>query len=95
MRKDVGLVLVIQSRKVPGYGKRQPHAKERARPMPGMTTASQLESYFEKDFNPSPTSQVAETMRQLLPLHPELSFDDLRELARREAKKTAQTACKK
>jgi hypothetical protein len=47
-----------------------------------LTTHDQLERYFEQDCNPSPTSKVAETMRELLKLHPGRSFDELRQLAR-------------
>ena len=46
-------------------------------------TASQLEVYFESDHrNPAPSSPIAAAMRELFKLHPELSFDELRELAR-------------
>jgi hypothetical protein len=77
MRKDVGLVLVIQSRKVPGYGKRKP-SKKKSEPR---VTLAQLEKYFCEKFNPSASSRVAAAMRELLKENPELSFDELRLLA--------------
>jgi hypothetical protein len=51
--------------------------------MKPLTTLAQLEKWFESSHeNPSPSSPIAVTMRQLLPSHPGLSFDELRELAR-------------
>jgi|HubBroStandDraft_6_1064221.scaffolds.fasta_scaffold01157_11 hypothetical protein len=53
-----------------------------------MTTAGQLEAYFESDHrNPAPSSLVAEKMRELLEKNPGLSFDELRELARSQMKR--------
>jgi hypothetical protein len=37
--------------------------------------------------NPSPTSKVAELMRELLEKNPGLSFDELRELSRAQMKR--------
>jgi hypothetical protein len=52
-----------------------------------MTTAGQLEAWFlSSHLNPAPTSAVAAVMRSLLEKHPDLSFDELRELARERSK---------
>lgn len=41
-----------------------------------------LEDYFRLRGNPAATSPIAERMRQLHELYPDLSFDELRTLAR-------------
>jgi hypothetical protein len=50
--------------------------------MKPLTTATQLERWFENSDNPAPSSKVAELMRELLEKNPDLSFDQLHELAR-------------
>jgi hypothetical protein len=54
-----------------------------------LTTLAQPERYFGQNYYPSPTSKG----RRVDALA--LAVDELREHARREAKKTEQTACKK
>jgi hypothetical protein len=50
--------------------------------MKALTTAAQLEKWFENSDNPAPTSRVAELMRELLAKNPDLSFEQLHQLAR-------------
>jgi len=48
-----------------------------------LTTRDQLEAWFlSSHLNPSPSSPIAALMRELLEKNPDLSFDQLRELAR-------------
>jgi hypothetical protein len=51
--------------------------------MKPLTTLGQLEKWFESSHeNPSPTSRIAELMRELLEKNPDLSFEQLHQLAR-------------
>jgi hypothetical protein len=48
-----------------------------------LTTRDQLEAWFvSSHLNPSPTSKIAEAMRELLEKNPNLSFEQLHQLAR-------------
>jgi hypothetical protein len=52
-----------------------------------LTTEAQLERWFESSHqNPAPSSPTAAAMRELLKFHPDLSFDELRQLARNQIK---------
>jgi hypothetical protein len=51
--------------------------------MKPLTTLGQLEAWFASShLNPSPTSRIAELMRELLEKNPDLSFEQLHQLAR-------------
>jgi hypothetical protein len=51
-------------------------------PMKPLTTAEQLERWFENSDNPVPSSKVAELMRELVEKSPNLSFEQMHQLAR-------------
>jgi hypothetical protein len=50
--------------------------------MKPLTTRDQLEKWFENSDHPSASSRVAELMRELLEKNPDLSFEQLHQLAR-------------
>jgi|HubBroStandDraft_6_1064221.scaffolds.fasta_scaffold367415_1 hypothetical protein len=80
MQKSVGLTLRILNDKVVRIATSPKRSHNRTREKEMKKAA--LEAWFESSGDtPSPTSPIAAKMRELLKLHPQLSFDELRVLA--------------
>jgi hypothetical protein len=82
MKKPVGLTLAILNRNL----NIRVHKPRKRKPRMQQTTITKLESlekWFLSDYrNPSPTSKVAELMRELLEKNPDLSIEQVHQLAR-------------
>ncbi len=88
MRPGLGLTLRRVSEAATNVSTRTPKRHTQQRSQEITAKLASLEKWFLSDQQrPASTSPVAERMRTLLVEHPELSFDKLRELARKEKQK--------
>jgi hypothetical protein len=81
MKKPLGLTLNIINRNIAiNFGEHKP--RKRKQRMQQTATMEALEKWFEHSKHPAPSSRIAELMRELLEKNPELSFEQLHQLAR-------------